>query len=78
MPLGKILSEEEIGQIRAYKDVGVSNREIARRLHRSPRVINNYINDPENYGKRHRRAVKTATTSRERRQILKEASIIQR
>ncbi|CAI5438408.1 unnamed protein product [Caenorhabditis angaria] len=50
MPRGKPLSDFEKGQITAKKDQRLSNRQIARDLGRSPRVINNYVNDPRNYG----------------------------
>lgn len=51
MGRGKILSLEEITAIKAYKDMKLSNREIALKLNRSPKVINNFFKSPESYGK---------------------------
>lgn len=69
MPRGKVLSSEEIAQIVILKKENYSNRQIA-----SPRVINNYFKDPENYGKNQKGRTGKATTERERRAILREAS----
>ena len=46
MSRGTPLSSEETGMIRAFKDLSLSNRAIAARLKRSPRVIYNYVNNP--------------------------------
>lgn len=43
MPRGKLLNQEEKAKITAYKDAGLSNREIALRIKRSHHVINNFI-----------------------------------
>jgi transposase len=65
---------EEIGSIKCLREEGYSNREIARRIHRSAKVVNNFVQDSENYGKNYRGGIQTATTARERRSILREAS----
>jgi transposase len=71
MGRGKRLTAEDIGSIKCLRD---SNREIARRIHRSAKVVNNFVQDIENYGKNYRGGIKSATTARERRTILREAS----
>jgi len=53
MPRGKLLSSEEKASIDAYKDMGCSNRTIAKKINRSRTVIDNYINLGKNYGKNH-------------------------
>lgn len=70
----KRLNLEEIGRIKELKAGGLSNRKIAQRIGRSPRVINNFFSDPERYGKNQTGGIKTATTERERRAILREAA----
>jgi len=49
MPRGKLLSNEEKASIDAYKDMGCSNRTIAKKINRSRTVIDNYINLGKNY-----------------------------
>ena len=43
MPRGAELSDFEKGQIRAFKGLGLSNRDIAERLARSPTVVDNFM-----------------------------------
>ena len=43
------LTEEEKGKIKAFKSLGLSNRNIAMRLKRSHNLINNFIKDTDNY-----------------------------
>jgi IS30 family transposase len=52
MGRGKRLTAEEIGNIKCLREEGYSNREIARRIHRSAKVVNNFVQDIENYGKK--------------------------
>ena len=52
MGRGKPLSETEKGQIMAFKNMGLSNRKIAGRIHRSLNVINNFAKLGENYSKK--------------------------
>ena len=74
MGRGNTLTKEEIGKIDAFKQENYSNREIANKIGRSHKVINNYVNNPENYGKNRKGCTARATTERERRSILREAS----
>jgi transposase len=69
----KRLTAEEIGSIKYLRQEGYSNREIARRIDRSAKVVNNFVQDIKNYGKNYRGGIQTATTVRERRTILREA-----
>jgi DNA-binding NarL/FixJ family response regulator len=41
----KRLTAEEIGSIKYLRQEGYSNREIARRIHRSAKVVNNFVQD---------------------------------
>jgi len=45
-----LLTENEKGQIRAFHQVGLSNREIARRLGRCHEIVGKYLADPDGYG----------------------------
>ena len=47
-----MLTDDEKGQIRAFHEIGLSNREIDRRLGRHNDVIARYLSDPEGYGTR--------------------------
>lgn len=47
----KSLNNEEIVAIKTYKDCEMSNRQIAIKLGRSPKVINNYLKLQEKYSK---------------------------
>ena len=51
-----------------------SNLQIARKIGRDPWTINNFLKDPENFGKNRRGLTARATTERDRRSILREAS----
>ena len=44
------LTDIEKGQIRAFHEVGLSYREIGRRLHRHHVVVSRYFADPDGYG----------------------------
>ena len=55
MPRAAPLSEREKGKLLAYKEEGVRRSEMARRIRRSPRVVGNFLKDPEGYGKKKRR-----------------------
>ena len=50
MGRGKRLTNEELAVFKAYKDTGLSNREIAKKIKRSPKVVNNYFKIGVNYG----------------------------
>jgi transposase len=74
MSRGKALSEEEKGMIKAFKEMRLSNRKIAIKIKRSPRVINNYVNNPKKYGKKRRIGRKPKLNSRDKRRIIRAAS----
>ena len=50
MPRANLLSENEKGQIIAYYETGMLNRAIARKISRSPRVVNNFLKNSDAYG----------------------------
>lgn len=74
MAKGSKLSEMEKGKIDAYRDVGQSNRAIAKLLGRSPTVVDNYVKDPDNYGKKKARGSRKKMSDRDTRRICREAS----
>jgi len=74
MPRGKSLTELEKGKIIAYKEEGCSGREIARKLGRSHRLIQNFLRDPESYGTHKRRGGPSILNSRDKRKIINKAS----
>ena len=49
MGSGRDLSDEEMGQIKAFRSVGMSERQIAARIGRSKTVVYNFLASPENY-----------------------------
>lgn len=49
MPRGTELNNKEKAKIQAFKELDLSNREIAKRLNRSPNVIDHYVASPEDY-----------------------------
>ena len=49
MGRSKRLTNEELAVIKAYKDTGLSNREIAKKIKRS-QVVNSYFKIGVNYG----------------------------
>ena len=51
MPRGTCLTAREQGQIDLLHQQNNSNREIARQLKRSPKVINNYLSAPSKYNR---------------------------
>jgi len=74
MPRGIKLNEEEKGQIKAYRDCGISNRQIAKKINRSLTVINNFVKLKQNYGKIKRTGPVPKITPREKRSIVTTAS----
>ena len=74
MPRGKQLSEYEKGQIDAFKAAGLSNRQIAEKIKRSPRVVNNYRSNPLNYGTRKRSGRPEKLKQQEKKRIINAAS----
>ena len=74
MARGKSLSEYERGQIDVYHEKGLSNRQIAIELKRWPSVINNYLNDPHNYGQNHRGGRPQVMDERTKRAVFRDIS----
>ena len=74
MPKGPKLSEQERGQIRAYKEEGHSNRWIARKIGRDSRVIDRFVKNPDTYGTAKSPGRPQKLTARAKRRILAEIS----
>lgn len=66
------LSSRECGKCDAYFQLGLSNREIARRLRRSEKCIRTYRKNPSNYGKNYH-GKRPALTTRDKRRLLRVA-----
>lgn len=75
MPRGKTFSSEEIGQIMAYKECGWSNRAIATKINRSHVGVANVIKLGPLYGKTTRSGRPPIITVRQKREIIREASL---
>ena len=67
MPRGTELTDIEKGKIAAYVDSGLSLREIARRLNRSAKVVQNFVRLGENYGSNKRSGRPKVLTPRQER-----------
>ncbi|KAK2578417.1 hypothetical protein KPH14_012769 [Odynerus spinipes] len=78
MGRGQSLSEKEKGAILAYTEEDLSIREISRRLGRSHKVILNFINNPDTYGRNKKGGPKKKLTPRTERTIIKAASNTQK
>jgi transposase len=74
MGRAKPLSNEKRGKITAFKECGLSNREISRRLNRSSTVIDNFIKIGQNYNFKKSTGRPKVLTDREKRAILRVAS----
>lgn len=74
MPRGLSLNDIEKGKILAFKEEGLTISEISRKINRSRRVIQNFLKNPDLYGKKKRRGRKRKLSSREERKILRSAS----
>lgn len=74
MPKGKNLTEYEKGQIQAFHQSGISNREIARKSKRSHDVVNKYLKNPAAYGSKKRSGRPKKVTPRQQRRIINTAS----
>lgn len=74
MSRGKPLNDIEKGRILAYKEIGMSNRRIAEKLGRSSGLIDNFVKNPKNYGKKKSSGRPKIIAEREKRLILKTAS----
>ena len=75
MPKAKKLSEFEEGKISALYNQNFNFRHIADQIGRSDKVVRNYLNDPDNYGKNNINAGRPSVCSpREKRHIVCAAS----
>jgi Transposase and inactivated derivatives len=66
------LSGVEIGQILAYKKEGLSSREIARRIDRSPFVVNNFLKLGNTYGPKKSYGRPRKITPRQERKVIRQ------
>lgn len=71
MPRGTELSEEEKGKVWAFHEMGLSAREIGRRLNRTRTVVLNLIKLRGKYGSKKRSGRKPTLSDRQRREIFK-------
>lgn len=69
MPKGKALSEAEQARTLAYRDTGMSIRDIAVKIGRSKTVVANCIKSGVNYGTKKRSGRKSTITPRDKRNI---------
>lgn len=70
----KSLSATEIAKIQVYHEQNLSNRAIAKKINRSPKVVNSYFRDPLSYGKNYKGRTSTVLSSRDKRKIVRLAS----
>jgi len=68
------LSMEEWGKIKTFKECGLSNRKISRRLKRSSTVVDNFVKLGQNYNSKKSTGRPQILTDREKRVILRVAS----
>jgi len=74
MSIGTRLSQKEQGKIDALKSEGYSNREIAKKIKRSHKVVNNYLKLGNKYGLTGKRGRKTKLKPLTIKKIIHEAS----
>lgn len=74
MPRGKCLTQFERGEIFALHDYGKTMREIARRIHRSDRVVRNFLKSPASYGQKKRSGRRKKLSPRDERRIVHAAT----
>jgi transposase len=75
MSSGKRLSPYKLSLIDGHKAQGLTNREIAEKIGRSPNAVSNYLRDPENFGLKNPGGRLSVLSQRDRRHVLREASI---
>lgn len=63
------LSDAERGRISAYKELGLSNREIGRRIGRSLNVVNNFVRLGDEYGRKKPKGKPPSLSERDKRII---------
>lgn len=74
MGRGKPLTEEEKGKIKAFRELGLNQRRIAKNINRSQNVVSQFLRNIETYGKNMKGGSYTATTKADRRAIIRAAS----
>ena len=74
MPRKKPPTFEERGKILAFKETGLSNRAIAKKINRSHSVVDNFIRLKENYNKKKSTGRPEKLSNRDKRIILRNAS----
>lgn len=72
MPKNKVLSDQEKGQITAYKQQKWLNRRIAKQIGRSPTCVRNFIKESENPTPKRKRGPKEKLSERDKTAILRE------
>lgn len=74
MPKRNKLSDFEKGQIQAFDAENKSHREIARLIGRSPTVVDNYLRNTAEYGKKNPGGRPSKLSERDKRRIYRVAS----
>lgn len=75
MARGTFLTDMEKGKITAFREEGLSFREIARKIKRSDKVVRNFIKNPSDYGQKKANAGrKSKLSARDKRKIVNCAS----
>lgn len=68
------LTEKEKGQILAFKEQNLSNREIGKKIGRHHTVIGRFLKNPNEYGTKHSSGRPEALSERTKRKICREAA----
>ena len=74
IPHDSHLSDVEKGKIDAYKDIGLSIRQIVEKINRSSKVVWRYLKNPFGYGQKKRPGRPRKLSAREDRRIYRAAS----
>uniref|UniRef100_A0A915CWV4 Tc3 transposase DNA binding domain-containing protein n=1 Tax=Ditylenchus dipsaci TaxID=166011 RepID=A0A915CWV4_9BILA len=74
MGKGKSLSDVEQGKILAFHKSGWSNRNIAKELKRSSDVIDRFVKNPQQYGRKKHTGCKPKISPRMQRRIISRSS----
>jgi IS30 family transposase len=70
MPRGSHLTEHERGQILAYRNAGLSFREISKKVKRCKSAIGAYLANPDAYGTKKRSGRPSILTARAKRRLI--------
>lgn len=74
MGRGKQLTDEEKGKIAAYRESGLKQKAIAKKIRRSQNVVTHFLRNQSGYGKNMKGATYKATANADRRAILRATS----